>query len=308
MSVMRRKIGRAGPQAGSAASPEAAAGQAGPFRLALARAARDCMGLTLEVSAASVTSVGLAELVDLPPDRALLAVLDRAGADRLGVLMVAPEVLAGMVEMLTTGRITASAAAPRRPTRTDAAMMSDLIDRLLQGLEAPDRAGGPDEGWRYAHFLEDPQALGLLLEDYPYRLIRAEVSLGEGGKSGLIALALPESAAMPEMRQVPGLQSPDLAFAAQFLAQIDGAESRLDAVIGRLTLPLGRLAALLPGEVFPLPLASIDRIRLTGLDGRLVAEGRLGQSRGLRAVRIVTPAEPGMEPGQTPPVALRAGA
>jgi flagellar motor switch protein FliM len=51
-------------------------------------------------------------------------------------------------------------------------------------------------------------------------------------------------------------------------------------------MPLSRLSGLLPGEVLPLPLAGIDRVRLVGLDGRLVGEGRLGQARGLRAIRL----------------------
>lgn len=60
----------------------------------------------------------------------------------------------------------------------------------------------------------------------------------------------------------------------------------MDAVIARLSLPLARLSGLMAGEVLALPAASVDRVRLVGVDGRNLAEGRLGQHRGMRAVRV----------------------
>jgi flagellar motor switch protein FliM len=58
-----------------------------------------------------------------------------------------------------------------------------------------------------------------------------------------------------------------------------------------LTLPLSEVMSLSEGMVLALPQAGLDRISLEGADGRRVAEGRLGQNRGLRAVRLNEAAE-----------------
>ena len=68
--------------------------------------------------------------------------------------------------------------------------------------------------------------------------------------------------------------------------RVNGAQSRLEAVLARLRMPLADIMNLKAGMVLALPQAGLDRISLEGCDGRLVAEGRLGQNRGMRAVRL----------------------
>jgi flagellar motor switch protein FliM len=60
----------------------------------------------------------------------------------------------------------------------------------------------------------------------------------------------------------------------------------LDGVVGRLRLPLGRILALELDEVLALPLAALDAISLETLDGRSVGRARLGQNRGMRALKL----------------------
>ena len=69
--VLRRKIDHARqPQA------EGAPGADRGWRLALARATRDAMGLDIDFRQLSVTRAGLAEVLDLAPVHALVALLD----------------------------------------------------------------------------------------------------------------------------------------------------------------------------------------------------------------------------------------
>ena len=42
---------------------------------------------------------------------------------------------------------------------------------------------------------------------------------------------------------------------------------------------LARVAGLAVGDVLPLSLATLDRVSVEGLDGRRLAEGKLGQNR-----------------------------
>jgi flagellar motor switch protein FliM len=286
--VIRRKV--------TAARGEMAEGGPGAdrgWRLALARAARDQLKAPLEVTMLAQARVGLAEVLEVPPDRALVAVLE--GPDEgLGMLALSPEVLQAMVEVLTIGRVAPMAAAARKPTRTDAAMLAPMIDAALIDLEA----GLAEEadltwagGWRYASFLEDPRPLGLMLEDIAYRLVTVEVDLSLGARRGRVVLALPaEGRGCKPRSKAAGAISDTVAaerrFAEELAEQVSSAEVRLEAVLTRVSLPLSQVVGLSVGNQLVLNAAALDKISLEGLDGRKMAEGRLGQNRGLRAVRL----------------------
>jgi flagellar motor switch protein FliM len=261
------------------------------WRLALARRARDLIKLQLEVRSLTLDLCSLTELLDLPAERAMIAVLE-GPSQTMGLWIADPSVLAAMIEAQTLGRVLPGPAAARKPTRTDAAMIADLVDAMLKTLETG-LAEDPDliwaGGFRYASFLDDPRPLGLLLEDEPYRVLRAEVALGTGAKSGVILLVLPAEGRGRLPASSAGAAphaDPGPAFAVQLADRLSGADSQLEAVIARLTLPIAVMMALRPGEVLSLPMAALDRITLEGIDGRRLAMGKLGQNRGMRAVRL----------------------
>ena len=288
--VIRRKIDRA-----LAAQVEGAPGADRGWRLALARAVRDAMGLNLEFTRMSITRLSLAELLDLPPERALLAVLDGPEAG-LGLLILSPPVLSAMIECQTVGRVSPQPTAMRKPTRTDAAMVAGVIDRALSELdmlleEEADLVWAG--GFRYASFLEDARPLGLLLEEEGYRVLQAEVSLAGGAKAGQVILALPANGRglRPQARLAAEAALAGPSFAEALGAQVRLTDCRLDAVMARLTLPLARVMAMAVGDVLPLPSAALETVVLETLDGRRVSQCKLGQNRGMRAVRIVEAAQ-----------------
>jgi flagellar motor switch protein FliM len=273
--------------------------------MALARAARDALKLPLEVQSLSLARVGLAEVLETPPERALLAVLE-GPREGIGVLVLSPEVMQGMIEMLTLGRV-GGAPAARKPTRTDAAMLAPMIDAALSDLETT-LAQEADlvwaGGWRYASFLDDVRPLGLMLEDEPYRLLKAQVSVALGARSGMLALALPAEGRgeMPHRGAALPLDErlTSHAFAAALAEQVAAAESTLNAVLARVSLPLSRIMGLQVGDVLAMPSAQLDRVVFEGMDGRALAEGKLGQNRGMRALRL------GTAVGGSPAVAAQA--
>ena len=305
--AMRRKLA-----AGALAAAEGGPGADRSWRLSLARAARDHVHLALEVAWLSQDSRSLTELLELPPDRALIAVLEGPG-DALGILVFSAPVLAGIIEMQTIGRVTPLPPAQRRPTRTDAALVAALIDAALAGLEEELR----DEadlvwagGFRYALFLEDARPLGLLLEDAAYRVLRAEVSLALGAKSGEVILALPAEGRGPRPDPRHAADEPadtGPAFTLALGEQVLAATARIEAQIARLTLPLSEVMALQPGQVLALPQAALDRISVEGLDGRRLTAAKLGQTHGMRAIRLtLDPAETLSQPGQASPAPAQA--
>lgn len=293
-SVLRRKL--------AAARVPAADGVPGAdraWRLALARAARDAVKLALDVTALTMDRGGLSDVLERVPERALIAVL-QGPAETLGVLLMSPEVMASVVEIQTIGKVNRGAPPVRKPTRTDAAMAAGLIDAALEGLEVAledeadlDWAGG----YRYGSHLDDARPLGLLLDDREYRVMTAQVSLGLGQRTGTVILALPaagQRAKVPEADQ-PDPEAMRHAFSEALSERVAGAACTMVATLARLSLPLAEITALSEGVVLPLRQASIERIRLEGLDGRILGEGRLGQNRGMRAVRLVeAPAATGL--------------
>jgi flagellar motor switch protein FliM len=284
--VIRKKL-----VAAKADQAEGRPGADRAWRLALARSARDLMKLPLDVVSLTLERRSVGELLELPPERALIGVLE-GPQQTMGLWVACPTVLSALIEVQTLGRVSTAPAVPRKPTRTDAAMVAEFADAALKMLESS-LAEEPDliwaGGFRYASFLDDPRPLGLLLEDEPYRVLRAEVSLAGGAKSGTILMALPAEGrgSLPVLRaEVTAEIDPGPIFTAQLADRVNGADSQMEAVLARLTLPISVMLALQSGEILPLPLAALDRITLEGIDGRRLAMGKLGQNRGMRAVRL----------------------
>jgi flagellar motor switch protein FliM len=289
--VIRRKLAMA-----RAAALDNGPGAERAWRLAIARAANAAMALPLEAGRMVMERRTLAELLELAPERALIAVLDGPG-EGLGIVALSAPILAGMIEMQTMARVSPGAPITRKPTRTDAAMVAGFIDRALVDMETALEEDADlvwAGGFRYASFLDDPRPLGLLLEDVDYRVLQSEVSLAGGAKTGPVLLALPAEGRgrRPAVHHAHVLlgAAEGAAFSRALGDQIRAAHAELTAVLHRVTIPLSAVMGLKPGDLMPLPMAALDRIVIEGLDGRRLAEGRLGQNRGMRAVRL-TPAQ-----------------
>lgn len=282
--VIRRKIDRARPT-----QAEGAPGADRGWRLALARAARDAMGLDLEFRSLTIARRSLSEILEIVPDRALLALLDGPQGG-LGVLMLGATVTATFIEKQTLGRLGTRTPAPRKASRIDAAMVAGVIDRALAGLdealvEESDLVWAG--GFRYASYLEDARPLGLMLEDEAYRVLSAEVALGNDGREGRVILVLPAAGRGASPVSTSGLTEVDIPqFTEALSAQVMQADCRLDAVVGRLVLPLRQIMALRVGETLLLPMAALDSVSLETVEGRHVAPARLGQHRGMRALKL----------------------
>jgi flagellar motor switch protein FliM len=272
------------------------------WRYALARAASDTMDLALDVTGLRMQVQSLAEILELPFAGALIAVL-QGPAEGTGLVVLTPEVVAALIEVQTLGRVNASALEPRKPTRTDAAMVAPVLDAALTLLES-ELAQEADLVWaggfRYASFLDDPRPLGLVMEDFSYRLLASEVSLGLGARRGTIYLALPAKGrgVQPAYVATPALDEAlaKQGFAQALAEQVEASGCVLDAVLGRVALPLGRVMALEVGTVIPLGRATIERLQVSTLSGVALVEGKLGQHRGMRAIRLALAEGAGFAP------------
>lgn len=284
--VLRRKLG--------AVRPDGDRGETGgrAWRVAFARAARGAFGLELDASALRDDRRSLAELLDMMPDQALFAVLE-GPQQGLGLLVLSPEMLASVIEVQTIGKVSGAPPLPRRPTRTDAAMTAGLVDASLCGLETA-LATSVDLRWtagfRYASFLEDARPLGLLLDDVPYRVLVVDYAIAGGPRNGRVILALPAEGKGPRPAPAPMTTEADeaLDWSTAFNASVLGADVLLDAVIGKIRVPLAQAFTLAPGMELVLSDASVTGVSVLVPGGEIVAQGKLGQCRGMRAVRLTS--------------------
>jgi flagellar motor switch protein FliM len=271
--------------------------------MALRRAAQEMLSLRLDVTICQLRRLSVTELLELPGARSLIGVLDGPGA-AIGVIVLSPDVLSGLVEVQTLGRVSAQPPLARKPTRTDAAMVAGFVDAALAEMELV-LHGAHELGWaggyRYASFLDDPRPLGLMLDDALWHVIEADLSLAGGIKSGRILLALPARGRGDDLQA----QDPrEMVFSAALMAQVGHAACTLDAVLMRLSVDLTQMMALGVEDVLHLPGASLDLVQLETTDGRRMATARLGQARGMRALRLTHVVQDAQTDMATPPLDL----
>lgn len=281
-AVLRRKASAAHEAwQGRAMSPVKA------LKLALARAADDVLGLALAVSSVEADEPGAEDMVADLREGSLLMLLDGPGG-ALGVLSLEVPLVAGLVEMLTMGRVLKLPTDERRVTRTDAAMIGPLIDDAMEKLAAllSDR---PEEamlaGFRFGVMLENPRMVELALDAQDFRRFRMQVDIA-GLRQGEATLALPLrdpaelASAEGEADEGGGQATPTLK------PRIVKARAQLNAVLHVVRMPLSRIAALQPGDLLDVPRNALADTELRGLDGKRLTEVRLGQLNGFRAVRL----------------------
>ncbi|MGO4916573.1 FliM/FliN family flagellar motor switch protein [Pseudogemmobacter sp. W21_MBD1_M6] len=281
-SVLWRKAHAGQPVAGASPMTVVKA-----LRLAVSKAADKVLGLALAVTSVTEEMAALDPLLAALDGDALLAVLE--GPDgALGLVMIEAQALAALVEVQTLGRVTPAPAPPRRPTRTDAAMIEPVINRMVVdfGLAlAEDPAAVWAGGFTYGVYVDQLRTLGLILDDVPHRVFRLSVDLGGGAKQGEILLALPRD---PKQVQaaVPA-DDPHEGWTAALHSTVLGTEVQMTAVLHRLTLPLATVTEWAVGDMVTLPASALVNLRLEGADGMTHGRAKLGQSAGFRALRIL---------------------
>jgi flagellar motor switch protein FliM len=276
--VMRRKAGadRPAPEIGRMTTARA-------WKLAMPRAAQETLGVQasiLKVDESRVVSESLGKLL---PEHALIALLE-GPEERFGIAILDLPVLAGLVEAATTGRVASRPVVPREPTRTDAIICADLLDALLDGFEAglAEMDDAPNlAGYRYAAPMADMRAMEMMLAEGPYSVFRLTVDLGGGVRQGDVVVAFPV-AARGAARRVDAAE-----FQKALADNVMGAPTELDALLVRLHLPLSQITGFAVGDVLRVPLGALGSVEIEAAGGKGIANARLGQQGGFRAVRIM---------------------
>lgn len=292
-SVLRRKALANRPETDLLSIPH------GALLDAFVRTADKSISLHASAVSSNSTQASLAELLDMMPEKGMLAVLD-GPKETPGVMIIDPELLSGLVEHQTIGDVNAVAATPRRATRTDASLVAPFIDMLL-GLLAEDMAETEHrpwtDGYKYSASLPDARPFALLLEDETYNLLEITVSIGEVERECKLTLALlakgrgaapvvsKKKSSFSDGPQFTSAEDP-VKWGEAFELAVQDSTVALNGVLHRLPMTISNIDSLKVGDIVPVPLNSVTEVRIEGRNGILIGEGRLGQSMKKRAIRI----------------------
>lgn len=254
------------------------------MRLGLARAAADTLDLPMTVIGATQSR--------RPQD----ALQESVPEDRLYVLLAGPDGLLGaacfdrvcvtsVIQQQTMGTVFASPAGERTFTGTDAAMIAPLVDAFLPRARDLSEAALDRlclDGYQFAARAEDRRNLILSMEYDNFRLFDLTVEIAGGVAQGQITLILPDQPEPKDM-DANGISGAEASGLEKGFGVM---RAELTAVISRVQLPLSAFAAMKPGDLLPLIGDKLDKTEVLTIEGQKIAVGRLGQCRGMRALRL----------------------
>ncbi len=274
-------------------------------RILLPQVAQDTLGLSLSVSSIAESEAELDDMLASLEDGLMLVRLER-GTHAAGLLALDAELFGAAVETRTTGKLRGKSAAPRTPTSVDRVLCDGMIKGLLERFPDAVRQTKWD-GWvddvLAGTMFKDARTAGLILQDVRYRIVQMSIDLDGTDRQGnlVLVLPLPRPAPKPE---VPTAPQPDWSTALGEI--INDVPATLTAELHRFSLPLAQMQRLQVGDVVPLQGCSVSSVRLLDATKRSVATAKLGQSGGMRAIRLETPPAPQMDeihPSATPALA-----
>ncbi len=282
-STIRRKVASA-----AAPAPIGAMTLERAWRLALVHGLSGAAGLAVTLDSLSGRDVEPIDMGALMDTGDLAILLE--GPNGFGVALFDVQMMAGLLEAQTMGRVLARPAQPRTPTPTDGAMIANPLDRVLTLFETHGQGvAGADLcfGLRYATMLTDGRTVMLALPDESHLLSEFIMVLGAGERRGRLRLILPR--ALP-----PKADTTDTGpeWNAQLEQNLMGATATLQAVLTRLQLPIEVITGLAKGDLVPVPATALGRVALSTCTGTVIAQGRLGQKTGMKAILLDGMPEP----------------
>lgn len=244
------------------------------WRRILPRAAEDALGLDLRVVDAGDGVTELASILDSDLGGALLIGLSQGGGRVSALGIVDASLLSALIEVQTVGRVAGGKTEPRVPTATDVALAAHVLDGWLDAVES----AGEMMPWRCVRPLADARAVGLALEDGGYRHLSLTLDVANGKRTGALRFLLPVTRDPAALFDPSALREAILPLPAE-----------IEAVLGRIRLPLSTVRGFEEGKIVPLVGLSVRSVTLEAPRGRVVSHGHLGQSGGKRAVKILLP-------------------
>ncbi|WP_299428787.1 FliM/FliN family flagellar motor switch protein [uncultured Shimia sp.] len=278
-SILRRKAadGRTEHQA-RAMTPNKA------LRLGLALAAEKGMDLALDVT--DVRHVKLPHrAVEVTLDNESLLILLEGQNGEPGALAMDMQVMAGLVEFQTLGQVVPKPVTDRVPTKVDAALITpfleDALMRYVRMLAEEGEAPYWLQHYKFGAMMLDTRTLSLAMTAQDYHMFVLDVKLERGKKTGTMALLFPDVQVLVNEPEEDAETD-----AEKFQNGVKEATTLLNAVVGKISLPIAQIQGLQVGDTLPLGEEAMQNATLQAPTGEEITEVRIGQLNGMRAVCV----------------------
>lgn len=288
------------------------AGLQSGFSRAIRRAALPFSTMSAQVAEVTVAPhANLQDAVEALPEHGLLAAIEDEDGRR-GLIALDHPLVDALIEVQTTGHVEDADLPPRAVTRIDEALCRDFLDMLF-GAFAQETASNIGRDWPdrliYGSIVMDRAQLNLLLPDRGYHLLKTSVTAA-GRKTGEVVMLLPADPALARRHAANvagGVKAEPVDWSKQMLSALGSAPMVLDAVLMRVTMPLGEVEALGVGDLVPFEHSDLSSVQLEAEGGHVFAKGALGQKSGKRAFRLGGDRDATVSPSaptQMPPAAM----
>lgn len=260
------------------------------LRLTVAKVADDRFDMAMSMIGFTQETCSGETITDELNEAALLVLLD--GPDRrMGAAVVESALVGGLIQQQTMGSVQPAIEGDeaRVMTPTDAAICAPFIDDLLRrAAELPE---DPQDrlllsGFRFGARTEDLRLMSLALEAAEYEVIKMTFDIAGGRRQGEMTFILPN----PEDEQpmiLDAAEDDDAPAPVRSLEPIVlGLKADLQIALTKVEMPLSVAGRLAPGDVIDLGIETLDHVLVQTKEGRVLAQGNLGQSGGTRAVQI----------------------
>jgi hypothetical protein len=226
---------------------------------------REVTGVQLSAEAAlqGMEPVSLPFLLGMPGEARGLFTMDGALID-------------AVIELQMLGKVMGMERLDRPITAIDAGLSEVFVRAALAAFKA-----GPAglSGLTTLGPQQDRAALRLALGEGRYDVLRAQIDLGPGIKTGVCSIWLPAEPARV-------IATPRKAASGAMKAVLDRCKVDLTAQISGIDVSALALARLTQGSLLPLPMSAISEVELRDCTDAPFAQARLGRLHGARALRI----------------------
>ena len=271
----------------SAAAEDTPNSSARAFETAVAKTSQTLFGIAWDRGTFTETAAAFSAISKNVALEGGYCVLTR-DANPVGFMFVDQQIVAAIIEMLANKSVSKANAPDRLVTSTDMMLVLPFLSELSRQLGLS-LGGSPLAEWfdelKVASVSTNLKSLCLTLSQNQMTIVNFSAELDEGGRTGTIGVALPQIKTV----DVAATALSDDGWPDKLEKAVYAAPAKMDAVLHKFQLSIGKIESLQVGQVIPLHGCNVGDVRLL-MSGKFeVAKARLGQSKGLRAVRIEKP-------------------
>lgn len=264
------------PSKGAASAAAGGVSDADIWGTVIPRVSEKAVSLIATLGGYSVGETDLATILADWDATTLSLLLEGPGGAR-GLVQLEAQIIAGLTEVQTVGRVLDKALTERPANPIDATLCDHVVSAWFTGVSQARE--GRDKLWAVADQVADQRAAKVLLDEGDFSATEITVALGGGARTGVMRILHPLS--RPKTKTLGTPQAPGGREA------ILGVPAELEAILHRTRVPLSWLRNLEVGAILEIPRTAIEHVRLETTEGRRVGRAHLGRSGEFRAVRVL---------------------